>query len=110
MSLKLRARMARAGFAPAQIYPYEDPERGWTDPLDDDETRTEMRRFFAELWRGDFCSPEVPCPACGKPSPCLVPQEGVEAPKPPLCDPPYCMEPEGHSFAHRPYPQEGEKP
>lgn len=47
----LRAEMARAGIAPMHNRPYDDPERGWVDPLDDDETRTIVRRFLAALWR-----------------------------------------------------------
>jgi hypothetical protein len=49
--MNLRAEMARAGIAPMHNQPYEDPERGWVDPLDDDEARTILRRFLAALWR-----------------------------------------------------------
>jgi hypothetical protein len=49
--LHLRAEMARAGIAPSNNRPYDDPERGYVDPLDDDEARTIMRRFLAALWR-----------------------------------------------------------
>lgn len=47
----LRAEMARAGLAPMQTRPYDDPEHGYTDPLDNDEMRTIMRRFLGSVWR-----------------------------------------------------------
>lgn len=49
--MKMRAEMARGGIAPIQLQPYEDPERGWVDPLDGDESRTVVRRFMHALWR-----------------------------------------------------------
>jgi hypothetical protein len=49
--MHIRAEMARAGIAPMQIQPYDDPEYGWTDPLNNDEVRTTMRRFLHALWR-----------------------------------------------------------
>lgn len=48
--LSIRAEMARLGLAPAQMTTYEDPERGWLDPLDDDEMRTAVRRLMSALW------------------------------------------------------------
>ncbi len=47
----IRAEMARAGLAPTQLSPYHDPEQGYTDPLDNDEMRTIVRRFLAATWR-----------------------------------------------------------
>lgn len=49
--MHLRAEMARAGLAPMQVHPYDDPERGWVDPLNDHETRTTIRQFMFALWR-----------------------------------------------------------
>lgn len=49
--MQIRAEMARAAIAPMHVFPYDDPERGWVDPLDDDETRTVLRRFLGALWR-----------------------------------------------------------
>ena len=49
--MSLRAHMARLGIAPMQCRPYEDPERGYVDPLDDHESRLLLRSFLGALWR-----------------------------------------------------------
>lgn len=47
----IRAEMARRGFAPGLLLPYDDPDRGWVDPLDDQETKADVRGFMAEVWK-----------------------------------------------------------
>lgn len=47
----IRAEMARIGLAPTQLSPYEDPERGYVDPLDDSSARSVVRGFLAAVWR-----------------------------------------------------------
>jgi hypothetical protein len=58
----LRAHMARRGLMFNQLAPFEDPERGWVDPLDDHETRDEARRFMGQVWkaalRAEHLAPE----------------------------------------------------
>lgn len=49
--MSLRAHMARRGLMFDQLAPYDDPERGWVDPLDDDDVRIEVRRFVGQLWK-----------------------------------------------------------
>ena len=49
--MSIRANMARLGIAPMQSRPYDDPERGYVDPLDDHESRLLVRAFLGELWR-----------------------------------------------------------
>ena len=49
--MSIRANMARLGIAPMQSRPYDDPERGYVDPLDDHESRLLLRAFLGELWR-----------------------------------------------------------
>lgn len=44
----IRAAMARSGLH--DLAPYEDAERGWTDPLDDREQRGLARVFLHNLW------------------------------------------------------------
>ena len=44
-----RAEIARRGLH--DLSGWDDPEYGWVDPLDDDETRTEVRRTLTELGR-----------------------------------------------------------
>ena len=56
--MHIRAEMARAGIAPMQNRPWDDPERGYVDPLNDDETRTTLRRFLAALWGGRANEPK----------------------------------------------------
>lgn len=66
--IHLRAEMARAGLAPTQMTPYEDAERGWVDPLDDDEIRTIVRGFMSALWSAclqDDVASRPPCSTCG---------------------------------------------
>jgi hypothetical protein len=46
--VSLRAEMARSGLH--DLTPYDDPERGWTDPLDDREQRGLARVFLHNLW------------------------------------------------------------
>lgn len=48
-NLSTRAEIARRGLH--DLSGYDDPEFGWVDPLDDDETRTEVRRTLTELGR-----------------------------------------------------------
>jgi len=48
-NLSTRAEVARRGLH--DLSGWEDPEHGWIDPLDDDETRTEVRRTLTELGR-----------------------------------------------------------
>lgn len=47
----IRHAMVWAGLGPNATVPYEDPDRGWVDPLLDQEARTAVRRFIAALWR-----------------------------------------------------------
>lgn len=49
--MNLRAEMARRGLVFNQLLPYEDPEHGHTDPLDDPEVRVEVRRFMGQVWQ-----------------------------------------------------------
>ncbi|MCI0635554.1 MAG: hypothetical protein L0206_16815 [Actinobacteria bacterium] len=50
--INLRAEMARRGLAPHQLGFYWSPDvETRLDPLDDAETRAEVRRFMAQLWR-----------------------------------------------------------
>lgn len=50
----LQAEMARAGLH--DLSPYDDPEFGWINPLDDTEVQVAVRRFLAHLRR--WCSRE----------------------------------------------------
>lgn len=58
--LHLRAEMARRGLVFSQLLPYDDPEHGWTDPLDDGETRIEIRRFMGQLWQAAMRAERAP--------------------------------------------------
>lgn len=49
--MALRALMARRGLVFNQLLPYDDPEHGHTDPLDDDDMKEEVRRFMGQLWQ-----------------------------------------------------------
>lgn len=47
----LRAEMARQNLTFDQLLPYEDPERGHVDPLDDPEMKLAVRRFMGRIWQ-----------------------------------------------------------
>lgn len=47
----IRAAMARRGLAPGHTHAYDDPDRGWVNPLDDRETQGDVRALLAELWQ-----------------------------------------------------------
>ena len=49
--MALRAEMARQGLMFHQLLPYDDPERGYVDPLDDHETKVAVRRFMGRIWQ-----------------------------------------------------------
>lgn len=46
--LNLRAEMARAGLH--NLSHYDDPERGWVNPLNDPDQQGEVRAFCRRLW------------------------------------------------------------
>ncbi len=48
--LACRAQMARAGIAPQHLRSYDDAERGWVNPLADEEAQYEVRKFLYRLW------------------------------------------------------------
>lgn len=49
--MNLRAEMARSGLTFRQLCAYDDPERGWVDPLrDDPEVRQLVKNFMQRLW------------------------------------------------------------
>lgn len=45
----LAATIARAGLH--DLMPWDSPDTGWTDPLDDPETKAEVRSFLGRLFR-----------------------------------------------------------
>lgn len=47
--MAIRAEMARKGLI--HLMPYDDPERGWVDPLNNQETKAAVRAFMGRLWR-----------------------------------------------------------
>lgn len=49
--LHIRAEMARQGLMFGHLLPYEDAERGWVDPLNDDETKAAVRAFMGRIWQ-----------------------------------------------------------
>lgn len=49
--MALRAEMARQGLMFNQLLPYEDPERGHVDPLNDPEMKAAVRRFMGRIWQ-----------------------------------------------------------
>lgn len=50
--MRIRAVMARNGFGPpGNLRPWDSPDSGWTDPLNDPEIREAVRSFMARLWR-----------------------------------------------------------
>jgi len=49
--MHIRAEMARRGLTFGHLLAYEDPHRGWVDPLNDDETKVAVRGFMADLWQ-----------------------------------------------------------
>jgi hypothetical protein len=49
--MHIRAEMARRGLMFNQLLPYDDPECGYTDPLDNHEMRVEVRRFMGQIWQ-----------------------------------------------------------
>jgi hypothetical protein len=49
--MQIRAEMARHGLVFNQLLPYDDPERGHTDPMDDPEVRVEVRLFMGRIWQ-----------------------------------------------------------
>ena len=49
--LHIRAEMARQGLTFPNLMPYEDAERGWVDPLNDDETKVAVRAFMGRIWQ-----------------------------------------------------------
>lgn len=63
----IRAEMARRGLIFGHLLPYEDAERGWVDPLNNDETKAAVRAFMGRIWlaclraehRDENGSPEV---------------------------------------------------
>ena len=58
-----RATMARNGFAPGQLTPYWDADTDRDlDPLDDAETRSDVRKFMAALWNACLDAESAPTP------------------------------------------------
>lgn len=49
--MHIRAEMARQGLLFSHLLPYEDAERGWVDPLNDDETKAAVRAFMGRIWQ-----------------------------------------------------------
>ena len=47
--MNLRAEMARSGLH--SLTSYDDPERGWVNPLDDPEQQQLVRSFLNRLWQ-----------------------------------------------------------
>lgn len=43
--------MARNGILLNQLMPYEDPERGWIDPMNEKDTQKAILRFLLNLER-----------------------------------------------------------
>jgi hypothetical protein len=49
--IHIRAEMVRQGLIFSHLLPYEDAERGYVDPLNDDETKVAVRRFMGRIWQ-----------------------------------------------------------
>lgn len=49
--LSIRAEMARKGLLLDQLLPYDDPEKGWVDPMNEKDTQLALLRFVRDLER-----------------------------------------------------------
>lgn len=63
--LHIKAEMARKGIAPMQLQGYEDPERGWVDPMDDMDTKAAIRHLLSEIWKAPPYLPDRSFCVCG---------------------------------------------